>query len=159
MDFLWSPWRYRYVSSTRDSDACIFCIQDDSARDDARLVVHRGATSFVIMNLYPYTAGHLLIAPYRHLGSMGDARDDELTELIGLAQRSARILETLYRPEGFNIGMNLGACAGAGVAGHIHMHVVPRWWGDVNFMTSTGETRVLPEDLETSFRKIKPLFS
>lgn len=159
MDFVWSPWRYTYVSSPKDSNACVFCLDDSSERDGDRLVLFRGTHNFVIMNLYPYTAGHLLVAPYRHLGSLNDARQEELAELTSLAQRSVGILESLYRPEGFNIGMNLGACAGAGVREHIHMHVVPRWCGDVNFMTATAETRVLPEDLQTSYRKIKPLFS
>ena len=162
MDFVWSPWRYTYVSSAKDSGACPFCLENspiDPVNDDERLVLYRGVHTFVIMNLYPYTSGHLLVAPYRHIGSLTDAQSDEMAELTYLAQRSVGILERTYRPEGFNIGMNLGECAGAGVREHIHMHVVPRWCGDVNFMTSTAETRVLPDDLSASFNRLKPLFS
>ena len=158
MDFVWSPWRYRYVSSDHDSDRCVFCIEEDGQSDEERLVVHRGRTSFVILNRYPYTSGHLLVVPYRHVDSVSDATEDEMAEVISLARHSVGILTNLYSAEGFNVGMNLGGCAGAGIRDHIHMHVVPRWWGDVNFMTTTGETRVLPEDLRTSYRRIRPLF-
>jgi ATP adenylyltransferase len=157
MDFIWSPWRYAYVSSTRKNEACVFCVgesEPNAATDRERLILHRGRHCFVIMNLYPYTAGHVMVAPYAHLGHITDADQGQLTEMMALAQKSVRILGGLYRPEGFNIGMNLGECAGAGVRDHIHLHVVPRWCGDVNFMTSTGETRVLPEDLETTYRKL-----
>lgn len=160
MDFVWSPWRYTYVSSTRKNESCVFCVGEASAEKDAqRLVVYRGRRCFVIMNLYPYTAGHVMVAPYAHLRTIMDADQDQLTEMMALAQQSVRILDTVYRPEGFNIGMNLGECAGAGVRDHIHLHVVPRWCGDVNFMTSTGETRVLPEDLEATYRKLSAEFA
>lgn len=162
MEFLWSPWRYTYVSSTRKNEACVFCIGEtpaDPKADADRLVLHRGRRCFVIMNLYPYTAGHLMVAPYSHMGSILDADPDQMTEMMGLAQRCVRLLTGVYRPEGFNIGMNLGECAGAGVRDHVHLHVVPRWCGDVNFMTSTGETRVLPEDLESTYRKLSAAFT
>lgn len=162
MDFIWSPWRYAYVSSTRKNESCVFCVggpEADPDMDRERLVLYRGRRCFVILNLYPYTGGHVMVAPYAHLGTLMDADPDQMTELMVLAQRCVRILDTVYRPEGFNIGMNLGECAGAGVAGHIHLHVVPRWCGDVNFMTSTGETRVLPEDLEATYRKLSAGFA
>jgi ATP adenylyltransferase len=157
MDLIWSPWRYTYVSSAAESDSCVFCIGSPQG-DETRLVLYRGEFNFVIMNLYPYTSGHLMVAPYAHVPSITGTEPEHLGELFALARRSVEVLETVYRPEGFNLGMNLGACAGAGVRGHIHLHVVPRWCGDVNFMTSTGETRVLPEDLPTTFRKLLPLF-
>lgn len=157
MDFVWSPWRYQYVSSETDSRSCVFCLGDPE-HDDDRLVLYRGDRNFVIMNLYPYTSGHLMVAPFAHIGSIADDDTDYLNELFGLARRSVRILQDVYRPEGFNLGMNLGACAGAGVRDHLHLHIVPRWCGDVNFMTTTGETRVLPEDLHGTFDKLKPRF-
>jgi len=158
MDFIWSPWRYTYVSSAADSDSCVFCLDDTRADDEERLVLYRGEHSFVIMNLYPYTSGHLMVAPYAHVASITGMEPEQMHELLGLGRRSVEALEATYSPEGFNLGMNLGACAGAGVRDHVHLHVVPRWCGDVNFMTVTGEARVLPEDLHTSFRKLKPLF-
>lgn len=157
MDFVWSPWRYKYVSSGKD-DSCVFCVGDPSG-DDGRLVLYRGQHNFVIMNLYPYTSGHLMVAPFAHVASITEAEPDHMTELFALARRSTRLLEQVYRPEGFNLGMNLGACAGAGVRDHLHLHVVPRWCGDSNFMSTVGETRVLPEDLSQTFRKLKTLFS
>jgi ATP adenylyltransferase len=110
------------------------------------------------MNLYPYTSGHLMVAPYAHVGSILAARPEQMSELILLGRRAAGVLESVYRPEGFNLGMNLGECAGAGVREHLHLHIVPRWCGDTNFMTTTGESRVLPEELPATFRRLKPLF-
>jgi ATP adenylyltransferase len=173
MDFLRSPWRYGYVSTAGNAADCVFCIdtsdpadparrdeRDERDEDDARrLVLHRSVHNFVIMNLYPYTSGHLMVVPYAHVGELAAASPEQLSEMMLLARASADVLGEAYRPEGFNVGMNIGVCAGAGVRDHIHLHVVPRWCGDSNFMTSTGETRVLPEDLETGFRRLKPLFS
>lgn len=154
MDYVWSPWRYRYVSKASPSDECIFCVKAREDRDRENLIVHRGERCFVLLNLYPYTSGHLMIAPYAHVASLAGAPPEALSEMIGLAQRLEQCLHSVYRPQGMNIGMNLGECAGAGVAGHIHMHIVPRWPADANFMTTVGETRVLPEDLETSYTRI-----
>lgn len=154
MDYVWSPWRYRYVSKASPSDECIFCVKAREDRDRENLIVHRGERCFVLLNLYPYTSGHLMIAPYAHVASLVGAPPEALFEMIGLAQRLEQCLHSVYRPQGMNIGMNLGECAGAGVAGHIHMHIVPRWPADANFMTTVGETRVLPEDLETSYTRI-----
>jgi len=156
MDFLWSPWRYTYVSSAGGDDRCVFCLRE--SKDEDRLILHRARWNFVIMNLYPYTSGHLMVAPYAHVGSLESLDSDQMSEMMTLTRHSVGILGRVYHPEGFNLGMNLGACAGAGVRDHIHFHVVPRWCGDVNFMTSTGETRVLPEDLHSTYQKLKPLF-
>ncbi len=165
MDILRSPWRYDYVASARKPRACVFCTDASvpaggPARGDdrERLILHRADLCFVIMNLYPYTSGHLMVAPYRHVGTLDAAGADELAEMMRLAKRSAAILGEAYRPDGFNIGMNVGECAGAGVRDHVHLHVVPRWSGDANFMTTTGETRVLPEDIRDGYRKLRPLF-
>jgi ATP adenylyltransferase len=154
MDYLWSPWRYRYVTNAGPKDECIFC-KAAAGTDDPNYIVHRGRLNFVILNIYPYTSGHVMIAPYAHVATLGEAGEDSLTEMIRLARTAERRLGAIYRPHGINLGMNLGECAGAGVAGHIHMHVVPRWPADANFMTVTGETRVLPEDLPTTYAKLR----
>jgi len=163
MDYLWSPWRYRYVTSTPaeasgDENACLFCrVAAQSATqssDRANYVVQRGERNFILLNRYPYATGHLMIAPYEHVATIEDARPETLEELIRLAQRAEAVLRRVYRAGGLNLGFNIGECAGAGVAGHIHMHVLPRWHGDTSFITTTGETRVLPENLETTYEKL-----
>jgi ATP adenylyltransferase len=160
MDRLWSPWRYRYVSqASPQSAACIFCEKPRAGRDRDHLILYRGAHNFVLLNLYPYTSGHLMIAPYAHVDSLTLAPAGALEEMIHLARDAERHLRSVYRAQGVNLGMNLGECAGAGVAGHIHMHVLPRWTGDANFMTTVGETRVLPEDLETTWDKLSAAFA
>ena len=158
MDFLWSPWRYAYISSVTDSPSCVFCVGESVENDADRLILYRGQFNFVIMNLFPYTSGHLMVVPYSHVAKLTDADPQHMAEMTFLSRRAVEILEEAYRPEGFNLGMNLGECAGAGVRDHLHLHVVPRWRGDVNFMTATGETRVLPEDLKGSYQRLKPLF-
>ena len=117
--------------------------------------MHRGRLNFVLLNLYPYTNGHLMIAPYAHVATIEEASEETLADLMALTRRAAGALRSAYRPQGLNIGMNVGECAGAGVAGHIHMHVLPRWFGDTNFMTAVGETRVMPEDLRTTWQKLR----
>ena len=159
MDFLWSPWRYRYVASASEkSPSCVFCVVDDRTRDAERLIVYRGISNFVILNLFPYTSGHFMVAPYVHLDRLDDAAPDQLTEMMTLVQRGITALRRLYNPEGFNVGMNLGQAAGAGIREHFHLHVVPRWTGDANFMTITGETRVLPEELQTTYNRMVEAF-
>lgn len=160
MDRLWSPWRYRYVTSASDKSTvstadCIFCAKAASAEDRANYLVLRAQHNFILLNLYPYTNGHLMIAPYEHVATLEEAHPEALTEMMALSARASKALRTVYNPGGLNLGMNLGQCAGAGVAGHIHMHVLPRWPGDASFMTTVGETRVLPEDLETTFDKLR----
>jgi ATP adenylyltransferase len=160
MDFLWSPWRYDYIASAgKKPSSCVFCIGEDQTGDLDRLVLHRGQSCFIILNLFPYTSGHLMIAPYEHLNSVVHASTEQTSELMELTKRSIQGLTEVYQPEGFNVGMNLGHVAGAGVRDHYHMHVVPRWAGDSNFMTITGETRVLPEALPRTYERLKALFS
>jgi len=154
MDYLWSPWRYRYVSTAKPSDECVFCAKLAQNRDADNFILHRGRFNFVLLNLYPYTSGHLMIAPYQHVPTLEEAAPETLAELMALTRKAEKNLRAAYRPAGMNIGMNLGECAGAGVAGHIHMHVVPRWVGDSSFMSVLGETRVLPEDLPTTYAKL-----
>ena len=158
MDYVWSPWRYQYIKNIQHSDRCVFCIDPSGTKDREDFVVFRGHSNFVILNIFPYTTGHLLIAPYLHTASFQDFPPEQLAEMMQLAKRCQSALEQNYHPDGFNLGMNLGQCAGAGVAHHLHLHIVPRWSGDANFMTVVGETRVLPEDLETTYRKLKSFF-
>lgn len=157
MDFVWSPWRYRYVSTADAASECIFCVAPRRSDEEA-LILYRGENNFIIMNLFPYTAGHLMIAPYEHLASLADAPKAITDQMMDLAKWSVKVLDRVYRPHGFNVGMNLGRAAGAGVEEHFHLHVVPRWFGDANFTTVIGETRVLPEDLHTTYRKLKKEF-
>jgi ATP adenylyltransferase len=141
------------------ADSCIFCDAARNPADDERnFVLHRGAHTFVILNLYPYISGHLMIAPYAHLGELDAAPKEATDEIMDLTKRCQTALREIYHPQGFNLGMNLGRAAGAGIADHIHMHLMPRWSGDTNFMTSVAETRVLPEDLATTYRKLREKF-
>ena len=158
MDRLWSPWRYRYVSSASQSDPCIFCAKSAANQDEEHLIVHRGSHNFVLLNLYPYTTGHLMVAPYAHIAGLDELPDETAVEMMSLTRLAIRILRAVYKPHGLNIGMNLGECAGAGVAGHAHMHVLPRWPGDASFMTSVAETRILPEELPITWRRLKEAF-
>jgi ATP adenylyltransferase len=159
MDRLWSPWRYQYISKANREEECIFCAKPAESRDEQNYIVHRGKRCFVLLNLYPYTSGHLMIAPYEHVATLEDAPLESLLEMMRLTREAERHLRRVYRPEGLNMGMNIGKCAGAGVAGHIHMHVLPRWTGDANFMSTVGETRVLPEELAETHRKLSQAFS
>src|SRR5262249_5526102 len=156
MDFIWSPWRYDYLASGgMKAPSCVFCVGEDRSHDAERLIAFRGTHNFIILNLFPYTSGHVMVAPYEHLDSIASAGPDQLTEMMQLAQRIMAALQKLYRPDGFNLGMNLGLAAGAGVREHFHLHVVPRWVGDANFMSVIGETRVLPEELQTTYQRLK----
>jgi ATP adenylyltransferase len=158
MDRIWSPWRYAYVSQAAPSDACFFCEKSAEARDRENYVVFRGKHNLVLLNSFPYTTGHLLIAPYAHQPSLQELPAETLHEMILLAQAAERHLRAIYKPQGLNLGVNIGECAGAGVAGHIHMHVLPRWPADSNFMTTVGETRVLPENLGDTWEKLQAAF-
>jgi ATP adenylyltransferase len=155
MDYLWTPWRYRYIADASKDDRCIFC-DAVAANDDAKThIVFRAAKNFVILNRYPYTSGHVMVVPYAHVADLSAADPEILAEMMRLAQRVQSALEKSYHPQGYNLGMNLGRAAGAGVAGHLHLHVLPRWSGDSNFMTVVGETRVEPEDLSTTYEKLR----
>ncbi len=157
MEHIWSPWRYRYIATADRETGCVFCriLQGD---DEKNFVVHRARHNFVVLNLYPYTSGHLMIVPYEHAASLASVSPEVTAEMMELAKRAQVSLETEYHPDGFNIGMNLGRSAGAGVADHLHLHVVPRWTGDANFVSIIGETRVLPEEMTTTFEKLKKHF-
>jgi len=160
MENLWSPWRYDYMASVGATPvSCPFCVDAaDTSQDRDRLIVYRGRHNFIILNLYPYTLGHFMIVPYPHTSDFVASPPEQTAEMMVLAQRGMGALRKLYRPEGFNMGMNLGHCAGAGVREHFHMHVVPRWIGDANFMTITGETRVLSEELSVTYRRLAEVF-
>ena len=159
MDHLWSPWRYKYIASADRQEGCVFCRIEQEHKDAENYLVYRARLNFIILNLFPYTTGHLMIVPYEHVASLSSVNEATTTEMIELAKSSQDALETEYNPDGFNIGMNLGRSAGAGVADHIHLHVVARWTGDANFVSIVGETRVLPEDLSTTCDKLKRHFN
>jgi len=155
MDYLWTPWRFSYITGGERADGCIFCRQLEQNEDERNYIVHRGGGNYIVLNIYPYTVGHLLIVPYRHIAGLAEGTRDELGEMMELTQRAEAALRKIYRPQGLNVGMNLGSAAGAGVAGHLHMHVLPRWEADANFISVVGETRVLPEELPVTWRKLK----
>jgi len=155
MDYIWTPWRYRYIADASKDDRCIFCDALAANDDEKALIVLRGEKNFIILNKFPYTSGHVMVVPYAHIAELGTADAETLTEMMQLAQRAQAALAKTYRPQGYNLGMNLGRAAGAGVIGHLHLHVLPRWSGDSNFMTVVGETRVEPEELTTTFEKLK----
>lgn len=157
MERLWTPWRLAYVTAASKGDpGCVFCAAA-APGGDASLIVYRGVTCFVILNLYPYNNGHVMVVPQRHIGRLADLTAAEREELMGLTRAVEMALEERYHPHGFNMGLNLGKSAGAGVLDHLHMHIVPRWKGDTNFMTVVGETRVLPETLTETALQLAPL--
>lgn len=155
MDYLWTPWRYQYIKDSSRKDSCIFCQIAASSDDEADLVVYRGRSNYIVLNRFPYTSGHVMVIPYQHVATMEEAPVEALDEMMKLTRRLERALRKLYHPGGLNIGMNIGEAAGAGVAGHIHMHVLPRWVADSNFMTVVAETRVLPEDLAVTWKRLR----
>lgn len=158
MDHLWNPWRFQYVTQAKKPDQCVFCELPCEHSDERNLIVHRAQYNYVILNRYPYNPGHLMIVPFQHTDSLHELPEAAAAELMTLIRHADRKLREVYRPKGLNIGMNLGEAAGAGIAEHIHMHVLPRWIGDSNFMTVIGETRVLPEELHETYRKLKAVF-
>jgi ATP adenylyltransferase len=159
LDRLWNPWRFQYVSKEKKSDGCIFCDLPRADQDEENLIVHRARFNYVILNRYPYTTGHLMVVPFKHTDSLQGIDDVTAEELFSLVRVADGKLRQVYRPRGMNLGMNQGEAAGAGIAEHIHMHVLPRWVGDANFMTVIGETRILPEELGDTYRKLKAAFS
>jgi ATP adenylyltransferase len=154
-DNLYSPWRFDYIDAKKQ-DGCIFCIKGED--DEKRLVLHRTEYSFVIMNPYPYNNGHLMVVPKRHLSNLNDLSSDEMIDLFDTVRNCEAILKERYHPDGLNIGLNLGKAAGAGVADHLHVHLVPRWSGDSNFMSTIAEIRVIPEDFNQAYKTLKQLF-
>ena len=155
MDYLWTPWRYAYVSTAEKAPGCIFCDLLKLGDDAKARIVHRAQYCFVILNTYPYTPGHVMIVPYAHLDELQKLPAEAAHEMMDLSQRMEGVLRTLYTPDGLNLGMNIGKAAGAGVAGHIHMHALPRWVADANFMSVVGETRILPESLDITYERIR----
>jgi ATP adenylyltransferase len=159
MKVLWAPWRRKYVTSEAVAPGCIFCRALERATEADSLVVHVAPLSFVVVNLFPYNSGHLMIAPRRHVGSLAAATPAELAEVVELARRLEDVLTRAYKPHGLNLGMNLGRTAGAGVEDHIHLHVVPRWNGDANFMKVVADTCVIPEDPLEACRRLRGFFA
>lgn len=161
MQRLWSPWRSKYIASGVDSqqEGCVFCsIAADPAQDAANFVLYRGSHAFALLNLYPYITGHLMVVPYLHTSEFDSVPKEITDEMMDLAKRAQTALREVYSPSGFNMGMNLGSAAGAGIADHIHIHLLPRWSGDTNFMTTVGESRVIPEALAVTYEKLKTRF-
>ncbi len=153
MKILWAPWRASYVE--KPGENCIFCKKVRENKDEENLIILRGQRSFIMLNRYPYNTGHLMIAPYRHVADIEDLTEDEAVEIFKLLRESIKAVKKAFKPDGFNIGVNLGRAAGAGVEGHIHIHAVPRWLGDTNFMPVTANTKVMPISLEEAYERIK----
>ena len=155
MDYIWTPWRYAYITGGKKTEGCIFCDASKNSDDEKNRIVHRGQHCFIILNTYPYTSGHVMVVPFQHVDELQKLSSEAAAEMMALSQRMEGVLRQLYQPEGINLGMNIGKAAGAGIAGHIHMHVLPRWIADANFMSVVGETRVLPEALEITWKRIR----
>ena len=157
MKQLWAPWRMEYVKSEK-SDECIFCSLPKANEDTKNYILHRGQSAFIIMNIFPYNSAHVMVSPFRHIGCLTAQNDEEIKEMNNLTSRSIEIFRAVINPEGFNVGYNIGKAAGAGYDEHIHCHIVPRWTGDTNFMPVLGETKVHPEHLKTTYKKLLPHF-
>ena len=163
MDRLYTPWRFDYIKGasgekTGHGETCVFCALPARGDDESVFILHRAERNFVILNIYPYTSGHLMVVPFEHTADLPGLSKGTADEMFDLARRAVRVLGEVYRPHGFNLGMNLGGAAGAGVSDHLHLHVLPRWSGDANFMTTVGETRVIPEDLRATYDKLRGRF-
>lgn len=154
MDYIWSPWRMDYIMSSDRPNTCVFCDAPQTT-DEASLIVHRASLAYVILNRFPYTSGHLMIVPYSHVATMEELDAETRSQIMELITHSTRVIRRVYLPEGFNVGSNIGSSAGAGIAGHIHFHLVPRWSGDTNFMSTLAMARVLPEDLRDTLTRVK----
>ncbi len=157
MKVLWAPWRMTYIEKDR-TEGCLFCYPLKGRNDRENLILYRSSQAFIIMNRFPYTSGHLMVAPNRHVDSLDELDDGEMMELMALLKKSILILKRALKPDGFNVGMNIGRGAGAGIEDHIHMHIVPRWNGDTNFMPVLVETKVMPEYLETTYERLISFF-
>ncbi len=155
MKTLWAPWRMTYIKKGPAASRCIFCTKPRARRDAGNLILHRGRHAFILMNLYPYNSGHVMVAPYAHVDSLERLSPDQALDLLALTNLALRVLRETLRPQGFNLGINLGRVSGAGIEGHVHLHIVPRWNGDTNFMPLFAETRVMPEHLRETYRKLR----
>jgi ATP adenylyltransferase len=158
MNYIWSPWRMEYILSPKSGEDCIFCEGLKQADGLENLIVYRGPMAFVMLNRFPYTSGHLMIVPYEHKPSLELLEASSRTDIMDLSARAIEVLQTLYSPQGFNLGMNIGDAAGAGITEHVHLHVVPRWVGDTNFMSAVSQTRVLPELLEQTYHRVREVW-
>ena len=158
MKVLWAPWRMEYILSEDKDESCIFCPGDDRAQDEERLILYVGSLSMVMMNRFPYNNGHLLVAPIKHVKGLEDLSHEETLDILLMVRRSISILKEIMDPEGFNVGLNLGRVAGAGMEQHMHFHIVPRWNGDNNYMTVVGEVRVIPEHIIETYGRLRPHF-
>lgn len=158
MEHLWSPWRMKYIESHNKEAGCVFCHAQTLADSEANLIAYRGSHAYVILNRYPYASGHLMVIPFVHVSSLEELNPETRTEMMELTSQCTTKLRHIYKPHGFNVGINMGEAAGAGVLGHVHIHIVPRWAGDTNFMTAVGETRVLPEALEDTYKRVQAAF-
>jgi ATP adenylyltransferase len=159
MEHLWAPWRLAYVQEAGGDEGCVFCAEAAGELGEASLIVHRGARAFVLLNKFPYSSGHLMVAPVRHTPDLGALDEDESAEIHLLTVQALAALKAVYAPEGFNVGWNLGAVAGGSISGHLHQHVVPRWGGDTNFMPVLADVKVLPEHLETTRARLREAWS
>ena len=157
MEQLWAPWRMQYIKKADAAEGCIFCNFPAEQKDDDNLIVLRGERTFIILNAFPYSNGHLMISPYRHTANLDDLEDADLLEMMTMTRRAVSLLKEAFHPDGFNVGVNMGRVAGAGIADHIHIHVVPRWSGDTNFMAVVGDVRVIPESLAAVYEALKKL--
>ena len=155
MERIWAPWRLQYIENADAVEGCIFCVFPAEQRDAERFILLRGERAFVILNAYPYSNGHLMVTPYQHTANLDELDDATMLELMTLTRRAVNLLKAAFRPDGFNIGVNMGRVAGAGIADHVHIHVVPRWNGDTNFMGVVGDTRVIPASLEEVYSRLK----
>ena len=158
MKHLWSPWRMAYIERHQKTEGCVFCIAQSKGDSAENLIVFRGKNAYVILNRYPYASGHLMVIPFEHKANLDELNIEARTEMMELTSRCTTILRNIYKPQGFNLGSNIGEAAGAGVLGHVHIHIVPRWIGDTNFMTTLGATRVLPEALEDTYKRVREAF-
>lgn len=158
MKTLWAPWRMKYILAEEKDDGCIFCPGEDRGSDQERLLLSVGPMSLVMMNRFPYNNGHILVAPVRHVAGLEDLSDEETMDLMRMVRRSIESIKEIMNPEGFNVGLNMGGVAGAGMEDHMHFHIVPRWNGDTNFMTVLGDVRVIPEHILETYRKLLPYF-
>jgi ATP adenylyltransferase len=158
MKVLWAPWRMGYILAENKADGCIFCPGADRSADQDRLILHVGPRTMVVMNRFPYNNGHLLVAPVRHVSSLERLNQDETLGLLLMVRKAIEILKQVMKPDGFNVGLNLGHVAGAGMENHMHFHIVPRWKGDTNFMTVIEDVRVIPEHIQATYAKLVPLF-
>ncbi|MEO0145071.1 MAG: HIT domain-containing protein [candidate division WOR-3 bacterium] len=155
MFILWAPWRFKYIENVNNKDECIFCTKPKEEPSVNNLVLYKSKHSFIILNLFPYNTGHLMVAPYKHTSKVYDLTQEEWIDIINLLNLSVRIVEDVYKPQAFNIGLNIGRVAGAGIEEHLHIHIVPRWAGDTNFMPVISNTKVIPESLEDTYNKLK----